>query len=194
MGTSTIVLASTSRYRRKLMDRLGLPFEVDRPRCGEEVADDTDPVAVVHELSLRKARSVADLHPGAVVIGSDQVIHLDGQTLSKPGTAERARRQLARLSGRTHRLVTGVAVVDGRTGAERVDHEDFRITFRDLDSGEIARYVERDAPLDCAGSYKLESLGIWLVDRLDGEDETSIVGLPLLRLVHILRELDVGGI
>jgi MAF protein len=190
----TIVLASTSRYRRKLMDRLGLPFEVDSPRCDEEVDDDSDPVAVVRELSLRKARSVAALHPGDVVIGSDQVIHLDGRTLSKPGTAQRARRQLADMSGRTHRLVTGVAVVDGRTGDERVDHEDYRITFRTLDAGEIARYVERDQPLDCAGSYKLESLGIWLVERLDGEDETSIVGLPLLRLVKILRELGVGGI
>jgi MAF protein len=189
-----IVLASTSRYRRKLMDRLGLPFEVDSPRCDEDVEDDSDPVAMVRELSLRKARSVAGLHPRAVVIGSDQVIHLDGRTLSKPGTAERARAQLASMSGRTHRLVTGVAVVDGRTGSERVDHEDYRVTFRALDPDEIARYVERDAPLDCAGSYKLESLGIWLVERLDGEDETSIVGLPLLRLVKILRELGVGGI
>jgi len=190
----TIILASTSRYRRALMQRLGLPFEVDSPLCDEEVEDDSDPVAMVHELSLRKARSVADLHPGAIVIGSDQVIDLDGCTLSKPGTAQRAREQLASMSGRTHRLVTGVAVVDGRTGEERVDHEDFRITFRDLGADEIARYVDRDQPLDCAGSYKLESLGIWLVESLDGEDETSIVGLSLLRLVHILRELGVGGI
>ena len=194
MVRPSIVLASTSRYRRKLLERLGLPFEVDSPRCDEEVEDESDPVAMVRELSLRKARSVSDLHPGAIVIGSDQVIHLDGQTLSKPGTAERAREQLARMSGQTHRLVTGVAVVDGRTGAERVDHEDFRITFRDLGSDEIARYVDRDQPLDCAGSYKLESLGIWLVQRLDGEDESSIVGLPLLRLAHILRDLGVGGI
>jgi len=194
MDAPPIVLASTSRYRRALMDRLGLSFEVDSPRCDEEVEDASDPVAVVRELSLRKARSVAGLHPGAVVIGSDQVIHLDGETLSKPGTAERARQQLARMSGRAHRLVTGVAVVDGRTGLERLDHEDFEITFRTLAHDEIARYVERDQPLDCAGSYKLESLGIWLVERLDGEDETSIVGLPLLRLVKILRDLGVGGL
>lgn len=194
MTVPPIVLASTSRYRRALMERLGLPFGVDSPRCGEEVEDDSDPVAVVRELSLRKARSVAGLHPGAVVIGSDQVIHLDGRTLSKPGTPERAREQLAAMSGRTHRLVTGVAVVDGRDGAQRVDHEDFRITFRTLEYDEIARYVERDQPLDCAGSYKLESLGIWLVENLDGEDETSIVGLPLLRLVKILRAMGVGGV
>ena len=188
-----LVLASTSPYRRALMQRLGLPFEVDSPRCDEQVDDPSDPVAVVRDLSLRKARSVAALHPGAVVIGSDQVIHLDGQTLSKPGTPERARAQLAHMSGRTHRLVTGVAVIDGRDDTEHLDHEDFRITFRTLTEAEIARYVDLDDPIDCAGSYKLESRGIWLVERLDGEDESSIVGLPLLRLTGILRGMGVTG-
>lgn len=176
------------------MDRLGLPFEVAAPTCDEAVDDATDPIAVVQELSLRKARDVATRFPGAVVIGSDQVIHLDGQTLSKPGSADRARAQLARMSGRTHRLVTGVAVVDGRDGAEYVDHEDFHIEFRDLSAAAIERYVERDDPVDCAGSYKLESLGVWLVERLDGEDESSIVGLPLLKLTKILRRIGISPI
>ncbi len=187
-----IVLASTSRYRRALMQRFGLPFDVQAPGCDEDIQDDSDPVAVVRELSLRKARAVATRDPEALVIGSDQVIHLDGRTLSKPGTAERARQQLATLAGQTHRLVTGVAVIDGRDGGEHVDHEDFRITFRDLTAAEIARYVQLDQPLDCAGSYKLESLGVWLVERLDGEDESSIVGLPLVRLARILRRLGVS--
>jgi len=189
-----LILASTSRYRRALLDRLGLTYEVVVPTCDEEVADDSDPVAVVHELSLRKARDVAARVPGAVVIGSDQVIHLHGQTLSKPGSAAKARAQLTRMSGRTHRLVTGVAVVDGRDGAEYVDHEDFHIRFRDLSLAEIERYVALDEPLDCAGSYKLESLGVWLVNRLDGEDETSIVGLPLLKLTKILRRIGISAI
>ncbi len=184
-----LVLASTSRYRRALMERLGLPFEVDAPRGDEEVGDETDPVAIVRTLSLRKARSVAALHPGAVVIGSDQVLAVDGAIVTKPGTAEGARAQLQRLSGRTHRLVTGLALIDGRDGAEIVDHDETRLTFRDLTADEIARYVELDRPLDCAGSYKLESLGVWLVERIDGEDESSIVGLPLLRLTRHLRRL-----
>jgi 7-methyl-GTP pyrophosphatase len=192
--TSPLVLASTSRYRRALLQRLGLPFQVDSPRCDEEVGDERDPVHIVRELSLRKARSVAGLHPGAVVIGSDQVLALDGGILTKPGTAERARAQLKRLSGRTHRLVTGLALIDGREGrdgAEIVDHEDYRLTFRTLGDAEIARYVELDQPLDCAGSYKLESRGIWLIEHLDGEDDSSIVGLPLLRLTRHLRALGI---
>lgn len=190
--TPKLILASTSRYRRALLQRLGLPFQVDSPRCDEEVGDERDPVHIVRELSLRKARSVAGRHPGAVVIGSDQVLALDGTILTKPGTAERARAQLARLSGRTHRLVTGLALIDCRDGAEHVDHEDYRLTFRTLGDAEIARYVELDQPLDCAGSYKLESRGIWLVERLDGEDDSSIVGLPLLRLTRVLRTLGIS--
>ena len=194
MTTPPIVLASTSRYRRALMDRLGLPFDVASPGCDEETGDLTDPVAIVEELSLRKARAVAPGYPGAVIIGSDQVLAVDGTILTKPGTAERARRQLALLSGRTHRLITGLAVIDGRDGGVHVCHEEFQLTFRTLSDEEIGRYVERDDPVDCAGSYKLESLGIWLMDRLEGQDESTIVGLPLMRLAGILRGLGISGI
>ena len=189
-----LILASTSPYRRALLERLGLPFSVVSPGCDEEVGDLRDPVAIVRELSLRKARSVARSHPDALVIGSDQVLALDDEVLGKPGTPERARAQLARLSGREHRLITGVAVLHASTGRERVDHEDFSLHFHELTAEEIARYVDRDAPVDCAGSYKLESLGVWLVDRLDGDDESSIVGLPLLRLVRMLRYFGVTAI
>ncbi len=190
--TPPLILASTSPYRRALLERLGLPFEVASPGCDEEVGALTDPVEIVHELSLRKARAVAADRPDALVIGSDQVLALDDAILGKPGTPERARAQLARLSGRAHRLVTGVAVIQG--DRERVDHEDFRLVFRELAAGEIARYVELDDPVDCAGSYKLESRGIWLVDELDGRDESSIVGLPLLKLTRMLRAFGVSGI
>ena len=189
-----LILASTSRYRRALLGRIGLPFQVESPGCDEEVGDLRDPIAIVRELSLRKARAVADRRPDALVIGSDQVLALDDEVLGKPGTRERARAQLARLSGRAHRLVTGVALVHRAEGLEIVDHEDFRLVFRDLTPGEIAHYVDLDDPVDCAGSYKLESRGIWLVDHLDGQDESSIVGLPLIKLVGMLRGVGVSGI
>jgi septum formation protein len=190
----TLMLASTSRYRRALLERLGLDFEVESPGCDEEVGELTEPAAIVRELSLRKARAVSERHPDALVIGSDQVLALDGQILGKPGTPARARAQLARLSGRAHRLVTGVALIHGASGRERVDHEDFRLVFRTLTAAEIARYVELDDPVDCAGSYKLESRGIWLVDKLDGCDESSIIGLPLIKLVNMLGTFGVRGI
>ena len=189
-----LLLASTSPYRRALLERLGLEFQVESPGCDEEVGELSEAVAIVHELSLRKAWAVARRHPDALVIGSDQVLALDDQILGKPGTPARARAQLARLSGRDHRLVTGVALVHGASGRERVDHEDFRLVFRTLTAAEIASYVELDDPVDCAGSYKLESRGIWLVDELDGSDESSIVGLPLIKLVEMLRTFGVHGI
>ncbi len=189
-----LLLASTSPYRRELLERLGLEFQVESPGCDEEVGELTDPVAIVHELSLRKARAVAGRHPDALVIGSDQVLALGDQILGKPGTPTRARAQLARLSGRDHRLVTGVALIHGASGRELVEHEDFRLVFRTLTAAQIARYVELDDPVDCAGSYKLESRGIWLVDQLDGSDESSIVGLPLIKLVKMLRTFGVHGI
>lgn len=189
-----LILASTSRYRRALLERLGLPFQVESPGCDEEAGDLRDPVAIARELSFRKARAVADRHPDALVIGSDQVLALDDEVLGKPGTRERARAQLALLSGRDHRLVTGVALVRRSADLEIVDHEDFRLVFRTLTSDEIAHYVDLDDPVDCAGSYKLESRGIWLVDHLDGQDESSIVGLPLIKLVGMLRSVGMSGV
>jgi len=189
-----LILASTSRYRRALLERIGLPFEVEAPGGDEEVGDLRDPVAIVHELSLRKARAVAERRPDALVIGSDQVLALDDEVLGKPGTPARAREQLVKLSGRDHHLITGVALVHRGAGLELVDHEDFRLVFRTLSADEIARYVELDDPVDCAGSYKLESRGIWLVDHLDGQDESSIIGLPLIKLVGMLRAVGVSGI
>ena len=180
-----LILASTSPYRRDLLARLGLPFTAARPACDEEGLKDPAlaPQALAELLAEAKARSLA--RPGAVVIGSDQVCEHAGAILHKPGTAERAQQQLARLAGGTHRLITAVCVVhDG--GIER--HTDITtLRMRPLSADAIARYVAADAPLDCAGAYKLERLGISLFDDIDSADHTAIVGLPLLALCGLLR-------
>ena len=185
--TPPLVLASTSRYRRALMERLGLPFTVDSPRCDEEVGDETDPVAIVRELSLRKARSVAGLHPGAVVIGSDQVLEVGGAILTKPGTADRARAQLARLSGRTHAVITGWTV--GRHESSWIAHrESTRVTFHELGDEEIAGYVATGEGMDKAGAYAIQEIGAFLVSRIEG-DYFNVVGLPISRVIRALVEV-----
>lgn len=188
-----LVLASTSRYRAELLRRLGVAFEVVAPGVDEEAFKAADPAAdqLVRELALAKARAVAARCGDAIVIGSDQCAELDGAILGKPGTAERAAAQLAALSGRTHRLWTGVALVDGRTGTARSHVDCHELSMRALDAAAIARYVESDLPLDCAGSYKIESLGIALFERVEGSDFTAITGLPLTVVVRMLAELGV---
>jgi septum formation protein len=185
-----LILASTSRYRQELLARLGLAFEAIAPPYDEERGKaelaHLDPEALSLALGRGKARSIAALHDDAIVIGSDQIAVLDGARLDKPGTHERARAQLSRLAGRTHRLVTSVVVIDARSGLER-DHVDVHeLTMRPLSGTQIAAYVARDAPLDCAGSYRVESLGVALFDRVRGDDATAIVGLPLVAVTRIL--------
>lgn len=184
-----LLLASTSSYRRALLARLGLPFEAVPPPFDEEVAKRALAALSVEELSMElargKARSVA--RPGSLVIGSDQIAVIDGMRLDKPGTVEAARAQLRHLAGRTHRLVTSVVVVNGTTGEEHTAIDVHTLTMRSLDDGQIARYVDRDRPLDCAGSYKIESAGVALFESVEGRDATAIVGLPLLAVTAILR-------
>jgi septum formation protein len=194
-----LVLASTSRYRRELLTRLGVPFESVAPPYDEERGKaelaHVDPEALSLALGRGKARSVAALHRDAIVIGSDQIAVLDGQRLDKPGTTERACAQLARLAGRTHRLVTSVVVIDARSGEERAHVDVHELAMRALTAAQITEYVARDAPLDCAGSYRIESLGVALFDRVRGDDATAIVGLPLMAVTRMLGELglDVLG-
>jgi septum formation protein len=183
-----IVLASTSRHRRALLARLGVPFESVAPPFDEEAAKASlgalDAEALSLALARGKAESVARVRPGAIVIGSDQIAVIDGERLDKPGSAERACSQLARLAGRTHRLVTSTVIVHGATVKEHVDvHE---LTMRALTPAQIAEYVARDQPLDCAGSYKSESLGVALFERNCGEDATAVVGLSLAAVTRIL--------
>lgn len=181
-----IVLASTSRYRASLLEQLGLPFTAVAPAYEEEHALPLAPEQLVVELARRKAESVAADHPGALIIGSDQGAEVDGQLLGKPGTRERAVDQLARLSGRTHRLLTGVALHDARTGTTRTELTVHRMTMRTFTQEEARRYVERDEPTDCAGAYRVEALGISLFESMAGDDCSAIVGLPLLSVVRLL--------
>lgn len=184
-----LVVATTSRYRLELLERLGVPYRAVPHHCDEDAFKHAGvkPVELAAKLSRAKAESVASAHPGAYVLGSDQVCVLGDSILSKPGTPERAEAQLARLAGKTHELITAVALrrPDG-TFAERVSVH--RMSVRALSAETIARYVEADQPLDCAGSYKIEGRGIALFTSIAGDDYTGIVGLPLIALTDLLGE------
>ena len=183
-----LVLGSTSRYRRELLQRLGLPFEVLAPDVDETPLEGEAPSALAQRLALAKARAVASQRPEALVIGSDQVADLDGEPLGKPGTHERAVAQLRRMSGRTVLFQTALAVVCQASGFERVDLAVVRVVFRELDDATIERYLRAEQPYDCAGSAKSEGLGIALLDHIDNDDPTALVGLPLIRTARLLRE------
>lgn len=184
-----LVLGSSSRYRRDLLGRLGVPFDVAAPRIDEEAVQRSgaEPERVALRLAVAKAATVADTRTNAFVIGSDQVVELDGEILGKPGDEHGARAQLARLSGRAHRLVTALAL-RAPDGTLRTHVDVHTMTLRTLGSSEIERYVAADQPFDCCGAYKIESLGIALFDRIEGDDFTAIVGLPLIALARLLRD------
>jgi septum formation protein len=184
-----LILASTSRYRQELLSRLGLPFEARAPDAPELAIEREAPAAMAARLALAKARSIDT--PDALVIGSDQVASLDGQLLRKPGDPATALRQLEACQGRTVIFDTAVAVIDNRTGAalEHVDRTEVR--FASLETAALDRYVQRELPLDCAGSFKSEGLGVALFERIDSSDPTALIGLPLIWLARALRELGV---
>ncbi len=182
-----LVLGSTSRYRRELLSRLALPFDVAAPDVDETPAAGEPPKALALRLALAKARAVAAQHPDAVVIGSDQVADLAGQPLGKPGTHERATLQLQQMRSQTVVFQTAVAVVCQATGFEQVDLAPVRVQFRDLSDAEIERYLRAEQPYDCAGSAKSEGLGIALLDAIDSDDPTALIGLPLIRTCRMLR-------
>ena len=183
----TLVLGSTSRYRRELLQRLGLPFTVAAPDVDETPLQGEATRALALRLALAKAHAVAAQHPDAVVIGSDQVADLHGQPLGKPGTHERASAQLQRMSGETVIFQTAVAVVCAATGFEQVDLAPVEVRFRTLTGDEIERYLHAEQPYDCAGSAKSEGLGISLLDAILSDDPTALVGLPLIRTCRMLR-------
>ena len=186
-----VVLGSTSRYRRELMDRLNLPFEVASPEVDETPAPGEAPRALALRLALAKAHAVAKQHPEAVVIGSDQVADLAGQPLGKPGTHERAVQQLRQMRGQTVIFQTAVATVCLASGFEQVDIAPVEVRFRDLSDGEIERYLRAEQPYDCAGSAKSEGLGIALLDAIHSDDPTALIGLPLIRTCRMLRAAGV---
>ena len=187
----TVVLGSTSRYRRELLSRLHLPFEVAAPEVDETPLPAEAPRELALRLALAKARAVAARHPEAVVIGSDQVADLAGQPLGKPGEHARAVQQLRQMRGQTVVFQTALAVVCLATGFEEVDLAPVRVQFRDLTDDEIEHYLQIEKPYDCAGSAKSEGLGIALLDAIDNDDPTALVGLPLIRTARLLRAAGV---
>lgn len=187
----TVVLGSTSRYRRELLARLNLPFEVAAPEVDETPQAGEAPRDLALRLALAKARAVAARHPDAVVIGSDQVADLAGQPLGKPGTHERAVQQLRQMRGQTVVFQTALAVVCLATGFQEVDLAQVSVTFRDLSDAEIENYLRIEKPYDCAGSAKSEGLGIALLASIDNDDPTALVGLPLIRTARMLRAAGV---
>jgi septum formation protein len=182
-----LILASTSRYRHELLQRLRLPFEAIAPGVDETPRPGEPPTATARRLARAKAESVAVRYPEAVVIGSDQVCDLDGQALGKPGDATRAAAQLRRLSGRNAVFHTALSVICHARGFVEDDVAVVSVVFRPLGEAEIARYLALDEPFDCAGSAKAESLGVALLERIDSDDPTALIGLPLIRTARLLR-------
>jgi septum formation protein len=190
-----LVIATTSAYRLALVDRLGIPYTAVAHRADERALEPSGPGATPEHIALTLARakadSLADLHPDALILGSDQVVALDGELLHKPGTAANAVAQLRRLAGRTHRIVTAVALrhPDGHTDTHVDVHE---MRMRALSGAALAAYVAADQPLDCAGSYKIEGRGIALFEAAAGQDYTGIIGLPLTAVVTLLARAGVN--
>jgi len=182
-----IVLASTSRYRRILLERLGWPFEVAAPGVEEAALPGERPADTALRLAEAKARAVASQYADALVIGSDQVAELDGRAVGKPLDHADARAQLRAASGRTVVFHTGVALVNARTGGAQVRLVDVASTFRLLSDDDIERYLTREQPYDCAGSVKSEGFGIALFERIESDDPTALIGLPLITVAALLR-------
>jgi septum formation protein len=183
-----LVLASTSPYRRELLTRLGLAFTAIAPETDETRFPDEPPEELVRRLSEAKARAVAARHPDALVIGSDQVAVSEDEVLGKPGGHEAAVAQLQRLSGRRVSFLTGLCLLNARTGEVQLDLVPFHVVFRPLDDTMIEHYLQRERPYNCAGSFKSEGLGIALFERLEGDDPTALIGLPLIRLTRMLEQ------
>jgi len=191
--TPRLVLASTSAYRRSLLERLGIAFSVADPGVDETRRPGEAPESLARRLAEAKALAVAERFPAAIIIGCDQVAHCDGEIFGKPGTHPNAVRQLRALSGRAVLFDTAVCVHDAMDGSTEVRVVPCRVTFRALDDATIERYLRKEQPYDCAGSAKSEGLGIALIARIEGDDPNALVGLPLIALVDLLRErgLDV---
>ena len=182
-----LILGSTSPYRRELLSRLRIPFEVVSPDVDETPYPSETPQQLACRLAMAKARAVAAMHPSSVVIGSDQVADLDGEPLGKPQAHDRAVEQLRRMRGKTVIFQTAVAVVCQEAKFAQMDLAQVKVTFRDLSDTEIEAYLLAETPYDCAGSAKSEGLGIAILESIDNDDPTALVGLPLIRTCRMLR-------
>jgi len=183
-----LILGSSSPYRRELLERLHIPFEVAVPDIDETPLENESPDATALRLSLRKAEAIAQRHPGALVIGSDQVLTLDGRQMGKPGSHEKALAQLQLMRGRTATFHSALCLLDSRTGESQLADVQTRVTMRDLTDAEIDAYLNLERPYDVAGSAKSEGLGIALLSRVESDDPTALVGLPLIALTTMLRK------
>jgi len=187
-----LILASQSRYKRGQMKQLGIPFSAENPRCVEDRVENEMPEKAVLRLSRKKALSLAAPFPDAMIIASDQGVEIDGELLGKPRSVSVAEHQLARMSGREHRLLTALVVYDTREEKLYEELDVCRMKVRELSKDKISTYVAADLPLDCAGSYKFESKGIALFRTVEAQDPTAIIGLPLLRLCGLLEKAGVS--
>ena len=186
-----LILGSTSRYRRELLARLRLPFEVVAPEVDETPLPGETPAALACRLALAKAQAVSDLHPDAVVIGSDQVADLRGRPLGKPGTHERATAQLREMRGQIVLFQTAVSVIHPANAFKETALVTVQVRFRMLDDAEIEAYLQAEEPYDCAGSAKSEGLGIALLESIVNDDPTALIGLPLIQTSRLLRAAGV---
>jgi MAF protein len=182
-----LVLASTSVYRKELLNRLGLPFITAAPDINESPHQDESPQRLVARLAEAKARAVAAQYPDALIIGSDQVATVEERILGKPGDYDRAVAQLRLASGKRLRFLTGLCLLNARSGAAQVDVIPYIVVFRALSDAQIENYLNREQPYHCAGSFKSEALGIALCERFEGEDPNALIGLPLIRLIDMLH-------
>lgn len=193
MNTTTplpVVLASTSPFRRELLQRIGIAFETAAPDVDESPLPGETPEMLVQRLSEAKARAIGKTRQG-LIIGSDQVATSGDEILGKPGTHENAIVQLRKLSGRLVTFQTGLCLLNSASNEMQVDVIPFRVQFRTLDEQQIERYLRADQPYNCAGSFKSEGLGITLFERMDGDDPTALIGLPLIRLTGMLMQAGV---
>ncbi len=186
-----LVLASSSPYRRELLERLRLPFTWSAPAIDESRHMGESAEALVRRLAEQKARALSPNHPQHLIIGSDQVAVLGDQVLGKPHTFERAREQLLAASGKSVTFLTGLALLDSQSGDCQVDCIPFTVHFRDLSEAQITRYLQAEQPYDCAGSFKAEGLGVSLFRSTEGTDTNSLIGLPLIRLVDMLHSAGI---
>ena len=181
-----LLLASSSVYRRELLTRLRLPFSCSSPDIDESHRPGETAIELVKRLSLEKAQALANSHPDHLIIGSDQVAVLGGQIIGKPHTHDKAHQQLMSASGASVSFLTGLTLLNSQTGHYQVDCIPFTVHMRPLKTEQIERYLLAEQPYDCAGSFKAEGLGVSLFQRTEGDDATSLVGLPLIRLVDML--------
>ena len=182
-----LVLASTSTYRKELLNRLGLTFITAVPDVDESRRNDESPQQLVQRLAEAKARAVASQYPDALIIGSDQVASIDGQILGKPGNHEQAVAQLHLASGKRLQFLTGLCLLNSLSGIAQVELIPFAVVFRPLSDRQIENYLRREKPYHCAGAFKSEALGISLCDRFEGDDPNALIGLPLIRLTRMLE-------